>query len=80
MNKELESLPYEERPDYYQILYFCNLMGNEKFISQIIGAFDIYLSSLNGRRLSAEEIERVKFISENLAAFLDMNEETLNIQ
>lgn len=79
MNKELENPAYNERPDYQKILYLSNLLENEEFLSQIIGAFDIYLSSLNHEGLSAEEIERVKFISENLAAFLDMNFETLQI-
>lgn len=80
MDKELENLPYEERPDYQKIRRFAHFLRDEKFLSQIIAAFDIYLSSLNHEGLSAEEIERVKFISENLAAFLDMNFETLNIQ
>lgn len=79
MNKELESLPYEERPDYQKILYLSNLLENEEFLSQILAALDIFLSSLNHEGLSAEEIERVKFISENMAAFLDMNNETLQI-
>ena len=79
MNKELESLPYEERPDYQKILYLSNLLENEEFLSQILATLDIYLSSLNHKGLSAEEIERVKFISENMAAFLDMNNETLQI-
>lgn len=79
MNKELENLAYNERPDYQKILYFSNLLENEEFLSRAIAAFDIYLSSLNSRKLNAEEIERVKFISENLAAFLDMNNETLQI-
>lgn len=79
MDKELESLGYNERPDYHQILHLCNLLENEEFLSQILAALDIYLSSLNHKGLSAEEIEHVKFISENMAAFLDMNFETLQI-
>lgn len=79
MDKELENMAYNERPDYEKIQRYAHFLRDEIFLSQIIGAFDIYLSSLNGRRLSYEESENLRWINENLAAFLDMNEETLNL-
>lgn len=79
MDKELENMAYNERPDYQKIQRYAHYLRDEIFLSQIIGAFDIFLSSLNHEGLSTEEIERLHFINENLAAFLDMNNETLQI-